>query len=618
MGLKLIKLLKRGIKNHWHIMAVLFLAVIFFTSTSYYNNLVRPDGFVFWGSPDENANYIFTKLYGQSGEVSFFEKYNLYVEDIMHPRSIRSDWGNLKPVSFLGIILIYGKIVSFSSYKIIPYLTPFFASLGIIFYYLLVKKLFGRRNAFVSSFLLASFPVYIYYSSRSMFHNVLFLVLFLASLYFSYLMVEKTRLWKVGFFNIDPRIINWFTGISSALGGFFLGFALITRTSEALWVLPAFSVLWIFNFRRVGIAKLLVFLSFLILAWLPAGYWNQILFGAPFYSGYPEMNSSLSEISTASISLAESVIPTNLNEAREILKGIKANIFYFGFKPDKSWSMFNFYFIKMFPWIFWPAVLGLFLYLQNFYRLGKKGYVYLLTYVLTSIILILYYGSWQFYDNPDINSHTIGNSYTRYWLPVYLGAIPFFSIFLLKITRGLFPFKKWVISKRDTLFLSKSLVLEKIFSLRASFLVNGLRILIVALLVIISLNFVIFGSEEGMFYSFSKKEDVQKNYTEIINKTESNSVIITTYYDKLLFPKRKVIVGDFSDPLINEKFAGVADYLPLYYYGFSFSDDDLEYLNNRRLKEVGLGIDKIMKMGDNFTLYKIYKQKQKKEAKLKP
>ncbi|MCD4694551.1 glycosyltransferase family 39 protein [bacterium] len=610
MGLKLIKLLKRGIRNHWHIIAVLFLAVIFFAGTSYYNHLVRPDGFVFWGSPDENANYIFTKLYGQSGEVSFFEKYNLYVEDIMHPRSIRSDWGNLKPVSFLGIILIYGKIVSFSSYKIIPYLTPFFAGLGIIFYYLLVKKLFGRRNALVSSFILASFPVYIYYSSRSMFHNVLFLVLFLASLYFSYLMVEKTRMWKMDFLNIDLRTINWFTGASSALGGFFLGLALITRTSEALWVAPVFFILWLFNFKRIGIAKLLVFLSFFILAWLPAGYWNQILFGAPFYSGYPEMNNSLSEIGSASKNLAGSVVPTNFNEAKETIKEIKNNIFYFGFKPDKSWSMLNFYFIKMFPWIFWPSILGLFLYFQKFYRLGKKGYVYLIAYAITSIILVLYYGSWQFYDNPDINSHTIGNSYTRYWLPIYLGAFPLFSLFLLKVTRGLFSTKKWIFGKRNALCLSKDFLLEKIFSLRTSFLVNGLRIVIVALLVLISLNFVFFGSEEGIFYSFSKQKTVQNSYTEIINKTESNSVIITTYYDKLLFPERKVIVGDFSDPLINEKFSGVANYLPVYYYNFSLTDKDLEYLNSRRLKEVGLSIDIIAKIGDNFTLYKLYKQSE--------
>ncbi len=609
MSFKLIKLLKRGVKNHWHIMAVLLLAVIFFMGTSYYNHIVRPDGFVFWGSPDENANYIFTKLFSQSGEVSFFEKYNLYVEDIMHPRSIRSDWGNLKPVSFLGIILIYGKIASFFSYKIIPYLTPLFASFGIVFYYLLVKKLFGRRNAFVSSFLLASFPVYIYYSSRSMFHNVLFLVLLLGSFYFSYLMVEKTRVWRASFLNFDPRTINWFTGASSALGGFFLGLALITRTSEALWVAPVFFVLWLFNFRRVGIAKLLVFLSFLVLAWLPAGYWNQILFGAPFYSGYPEMNNSLSEISNASVSLAESVIPTNFNEAKEIIKEIKNNIFYFGFSPDKSWSMFNFYFIKMFPWIFWPSILGLFLYLQNFYRLGKKGYVYLITYALASIILVLYYGSWQFYDNPDINSHTIGNSYTRYWLPIYLGAFPFFSLFLLRITRGLFPFKSWTLKRGSSLYLSKDIFLEKIFSLRASFLVNGLRVIVVVFLVLLSLNFVFFGSEEGMFYSFSSQRVVQNSYTEIINKTESNSVIITTYYDKLLFPKRKVIVGDFSDPIINQKYSQVAEYLPLYYYNFSLTDEDLEYLNNRRLKEVNLGIDVISNMVYNFTLYKLYKVK---------
>ena len=164
------------IKKYSNIAIVVLLAVVFFISTSSFNYFTQHNNFIKWCSPDETANYIFTKLYAQTGNISFYEKYNLYIKDIMHPRSFRSDFGVLKPVSFLGIILIYGKIASLFNYKIIPYLTPFFAGIGIIFYYLLIKKIFNRKNALISSFILSCFPVYIFYTARSMFHNVIFTV----------------------------------------------------------------------------------------------------------------------------------------------------------------------------------------------------------------------------------------------------------------------------------------------------------------------------------------------------------------------------------------------------------------------------------------------------------
>src|SRR6056297_92242 len=250
-----VKTIKKFFKSKSHFFWVFMLALLFFAGVSYYNSLVRPQGGIFWQSPDENANYVFTKLYGQMEEMKIFEKYNLYAQDIMHPRSIRSDWGELKPVSFLGIIIIYGKIVSLLGYKIIPYLTPFFASLGIVFYNLLVKKIFGRRNAFISAFFLAGFPVYVYYTARSMFHNVLFLVLLLGCLYFSYLLVEKSNKAKKKFFSLNLKEINWPTGIFAALGGYLLGLALMVRTSEAIWLLPTLGILWLFNFKKIGVSK---------------------------------------------------------------------------------------------------------------------------------------------------------------------------------------------------------------------------------------------------------------------------------------------------------------------------------------------------------------------------
>ena len=181
------------IKKNLSIIIVILLAIVFFIGTSSFNYFAQNNDFIKFSSPDETSNYIFTKLYAQTNNLSIYEKYNLYAKDIIHPRSVRSDFGVLKPVSFLGIILIYGKIASLFSYKIIPYLTPFFAGIGIIFYFLLIKKIFNKKNALISAFILACFPVYIFYTARSMFHNVIFVVFLIIAIYFSFLMKEKRK-----------------------------------------------------------------------------------------------------------------------------------------------------------------------------------------------------------------------------------------------------------------------------------------------------------------------------------------------------------------------------------------------------------------------------------------
>ena len=92
------------------------LSVLFFIAVSSFNFYTQDANFVKWLSPDETANYILTKLYGQEGQLSIYEKYNLYVDDVMRPRSFRSDYGSIKPVSFLGIILVFGSIVKLTSF----------------------------------------------------------------------------------------------------------------------------------------------------------------------------------------------------------------------------------------------------------------------------------------------------------------------------------------------------------------------------------------------------------------------------------------------------------------------------------------------------------------------
>jgi hypothetical protein len=137
------------------------------------------------------------------------------------------------------------------------------------------------------------------------------------------------------------------------------------------------------------------------------------------------------------------------------------------------------------------------------------------------------------------------------------------------------------------------------------------NILVVAMLAVVfylSINFVLTGSDEGLIYLTKRQQEAKKEWRQVLDLTENDSIIITLYHDKLLFPERKVIVGLFNDQNMNQVYAKLVNELPVYYYNFNFPDKDFEYLNNTRLPSVGLQIRKIQAVNDKFTLYELFKK----------
>jgi hypothetical protein len=595
---------------------VFFFAVSSFLvlTQDYSPDPARTPDFVKWTSPDETANYIFAKLYAQEGRIYLEENYNALVDDIMRPRSVRSDHGVMKPISFLGIILIYGKIASFLSYKVIPFLTPFFASIGLVFYYLFVRRLFGRNNAFISVLALSVFPPFVYYSARSMFHNVLFTVLLLISLYYAYLLASEGR--SIRRLKEAKGWIFWRAYLFAALAGFFCGLAIMTRTSELLWLGPMFILLWLLNLRRVGFFRLLVFLFSLGLALSPMLYFNKELYGAYFSGGYPQMNASIHTIATASGSLVSAGVMSKLGAVAENLTKIKETIFHFGLDWEQSKLMFSNYFVNMFAWIYWPALGGLIVFFSRFRQVRARHIYYLLAYALMSVVLIVYYGSWEFHDNPDAEAVTIGNSYTRYWLPVYLGAIPFASLLLMRLSRII---NNVLIGRfRDNENDSEEKEGESQLSLflevnQERFGRHLLRILVIGLFAFSSVRFVMSGSEEGLIHTIAKTKAAKAEWEMVLDLTESNSAIVTLYHDKIFFPERKVVVGIFDDKNMNDRYTILAEKLPLYYYNFKYSLADIDYLNERRLAESFLHIEPVREISDTFGLYRLTSTREQKD-----
>lgn len=274
--------IKRVVKKDKFLLFVILFSVVFLLMTSVLPNFQEKNNFLKFFSPDENANYVFTKLFAQTGNLYVFEKYNLIAEDIVRPRSYVSENGFIKPVSFLGMTIYYGFLAKIFGVGIIPYLTPFFAALALVFYYLLIKKLFDSKNAFISTLLLFSFPVLIYYSARSLFHNVLFLSLLIIGLYFLSALFEKRIASPKKDKDKYLKRLFSFDFLLSALSGLFFGMAIAVRSSELIWLLLVAFLFLIIKIKKLSLLRLTVLSSFFVLALLPIFYNNQILYGSPF------------------------------------------------------------------------------------------------------------------------------------------------------------------------------------------------------------------------------------------------------------------------------------------------------------------------------------------------
>lgn len=564
------------IKTKWHWIVLIILAIAFFLGTSAFNYFSQYEGFIKWTSPDETANYALAKLYAENSKLTYIEPNNLLAKDIVIPRSFRSDYGIVKPVSFLGIILIYGQLASWLGIAILPFLTPIFATLGIIFFYLLIKEWFDKHIALITSILLCFFPVYIYYSSRSMFHNVLFIDLLIVGLYFGTIMIKKDFFPPPGSLTRD-RLKHYGTWLAAALSGFFIGLAIITRTSELLWLAPMLGLIWLFNIKKIGLFRLFIWLYFVVIALMPVLYWNIVLYQAPISSGYPQMDESIDTIVENSEAAVASVVETTKAvKSKTFISQIWQTIFHDGFKPAHSLKMAYYYFLVMFPWLLWLSLLGWLVFIITYLK-DKKHLAYFIIYPIITIILVFYYGSWTFYDNPDPNSFTIGNSYTRYWLPIYLGALPLVSLAIIYFTRW-FKFKA---------------------------MINIARILVVAIICTWSTYFVMYGSAEGLVPTFERNQEARSQFETVLAMTEKEAIIITQYHDKLFYPERRVTMGVLTDDNLNKEYAKLAKQTPLYYYNFTFPPTDLDYLNNSKLEIAGLKIKTIRQITKDFTLYKL-------------
>jgi hypothetical protein len=539
-----------------------FLAYSFLSFTSASGNVVRLN------SPDETANYFFARTYAASGAIGYTEQLLEASKGVVHPRSMTTAGDRVVPVGFLGLAVLYGVIAKLVGSAGILFLTPFLAVLSAFLFYLFLSHIFARRVAALSAVLLLIHPAYWYYASRGMLPNVLFIDLLLAGALFLVMAYKKNH------------------ALFYLLGGFFVGLSLTVRLSEIIWVFSAIALAAVCMLgRRLVIATPL----FVLGCALPlAGLFlmNTSVYGHPFIFGY---QSAATYESAASFDRVIALISSSdwqkIGELKSELGGmfaqLRAYAFPFGFDPPTFTKHFQQYGVGMFWWFTLPAIFGVLLTLRRglyeFFLERKRG---LLLFLLISggvgYWLVAFYGSWVFFDNIS-EEVTIGNSYVRYWLPLYLLSIPFVATTFVSFLRG----GRGRLSR--TLIACATVIVMMFFSGKA----------------------VLYEYRDSIFPVAENIRSYHRSAAWIVQMTEPDAVIFSERSDKNFFPERKV-AQSFPNLAERDLVPPLFDRVPVYYYSM-WTPEDAAYVSRRYFAEYELKLEPVALFERGERLYRVVK-----------
>jgi len=533
------------------LLSIVFLGVYFLLATPIKTDLGISDKFD-W--PDETANYFWIQHYAQTGQLKLAEPLNAVAQNQIHPRSFNVlDDGSLVPGSFVGLIILYGNLVNIFGRSLLFYFTPLLAILAVWAFFGIIRRVFDDRVAELAAVLMFFHPAWWYYSVTPMLPNVAFLACLLFSIFFllsgslNRIQISGNGTWgrQTGFGSLETAIKI----VPLLLAALFGGLAVSIRPSEAIWVAVLYSVVLLY--RKIRFLKLVLFLAVIVLVLAPSFYQHQILYGSWFSTGYDQLQQT------------DGV-------ACQTCQTVKSLILPFGFHPFLIGYNFWIHFISRFWWLSLLAILGLVVYLSQKKGAKNEIFVYILLGLLISGFLAVYYGSWEFSDKLTLNLNTLGISYIRYWLPIYLFSLPFIAAGIIWLTR-LFPRR---------------------FS-------GAVMILILTFVFYQSANLVLRAKPDSILPVRNRIVEYKKIASQVFAATEPDSIIVTVRKDKLFFPERKVI-HTFDALSLNDELLGIIPFLvnlkPVYYYALG-QEPTLE------LKD-GLTLEPVLNIGREV-LYKV-------------
>lgn len=506
-----------------------------------------------FNSPDENANAVFAIQFADDQTLAIQSQYQDFSwVNIVHPRSMIVVSSFIVPVSFLGLSVLSGLFASlFGSWSILL-VTPLFAVLAIFAWKQILYRITeNERLSDLGALFLMIHPAFWYYTGRTMMHNVGFVALLILALWFIVCHPIKSK-WK------NVLVLD------EVFAGFMLGLAISFRASEAIWVGILVIGLLIWKRKELVLKNIIVFLISAVLILLPFLALNKALYGSMLETGYTveEQSEAGEEVFAYQNSDVDESLPAPLNlffpfGVHEM--NILHNVWQYGF--------------LLYPWISILSMLGIIFVFKD-----KRWRPLLIITFGLSAWLVLVYGSWKFSDNPDASIVTLGNSYVRYWLPLFVLGSLFAGIAVDKIG-------SWF--KRRDLPFSQSVPWFIVF-----------------LVLLFSARLVIWG-DDGFIQTHQNLESFIEKKNIVLEQTSEDAIIIVDMADKYLFPDRSVIIP-LRDEDVYQAIPKIVDEKPLYYFGITLPDADINHLQSVVFAENDIQFRKVVTVGDE-TLYAIIK-----------
>ena len=538
-------------KTHQTILII--LGIIFFFIYSYLT-LGTTDGRTIFNSPDETANHFFISHFADTGSLSYAEPLNEQLDNLIHPRSTNVYQGNIVPGSFLGMILIYGTIAGLFGKMLIPFLTPFVAVVAAFYFYRLITIIYNQKIAFISSLLLFILPPFWYFSTRGMFSQVLFVSLLIIASYY---------LMKLNWMKGEKLLVKDY--LKSILVGVVFGLTINVRPVELIMLFIIALFLFIYNYKKIKLVNVLLIAIGIVIATLPILYFNQITYGNVLTTGYANLESSSMNV----------LAPDIASQDAGRLGRLSSLVFPFGINLENiirnAWN----YIMEMHWWLGLFLVLGFIISLKRFTKLVKLQKAYLIVFTFIGIWLTFFYGSWKVTDRLATGEATIGTSYNRYWLLVFIMALPLVSLGIRHMVK--------ISPKR----------------------IKGIVVMIIAITFFYaSYNLTYFQTSDSLYEVNNSIVEYQQQYRQVEKNTTKESIIITQKTDKIFFPDRKVISIKKDGAPVIRKMSKIANGAPVYFYTL-INPEDMENINQGLFRDNEAELVLVDTVEDHNYLYRL-------------
>ncbi len=382
-----------NVVNKWLVNPSLRIAVamvlLFFVITSALAHQLQP----LTNSPDEMVTRAFVHEYEATSALRIPAPV-VAVEEGLAPRSVSFREGAYVPATFYGMLVLYGGVAKVLGVKVFWILTPLIASIACLAFFGLVRRVWGDRIAMTSVMLLCLHPAWWYYTARGLYPNVLVVSLIIIGLWL--VLIEPMR--SAGRVLV-MRVANHVLGMGV------LALAAFVRPVEMVWV------------GLLLLAAAIIYRAWKdrVLVWI----WGTALIVCMGVVGlYPGILGSVSGYVIALPSFLDALFPFGIHPRLVLHNMWNIGFLSLGFVGVVSAGALG---VVLVRWILARALFT-----------TERG-----KYILLTLAWIWYpilmYGSWIVRDNPTPELVTIGSSFFRYWLPVFVVVLPFVAYVLWRV-----------------------------------------------------------------------------------------------------------------------------------------------------------------------------------------